>query len=327
MKTILLNILVIFSVQASASELFWVQLPGAPQKFVVTVEEGQTPQESLNNYISQLDSEPQLTAFVQELKNTPESELSWGRIALSLKKKVLLLANNIEDMGSDPERVMSFQKTYEEAFADVFVLPVAAMKAVSPQGQQGILKELSKQMDVVTAMGGADIDPALYNEKNTDSIYVNPERDKYEALVLRDLIAREKVFVVGVCRGHQLVGAVQGLKLVQDIPGHNDSDHNIQILATPLNYFERFTGIRGSVEVNSYHHQAVIYKTNPKLSLMSVSDDGIAEAFEFKNAKGITVQFHPEMMDAQWAKELLRNAVRMSSVQSPNSCESLLSAS
>ena len=334
MITILVNILVFVAAQAQAADLHWVQLPSSPQKLVIAVEDGQSPEAALAAYIEEMEADAELKPFVEELKEQRVQDLRWGQIETSSDKNVLLLANKVEDMTSNPERVMSFQSTLEEADANVYVLPVAGLKALSKSEYKSAVRLISDKMDVVTAMGGADVSPDLYGRYNTYSRGVLHERDVWEAKLLKEVIEQEKAFVFGVCRGHQLIAITQGFSLVQDIPSfvkesldHVETRHDIEIDLSKHNLLSKLSGQSGTIEVNSIHHQAVKLKESTKLEPVAYSPDGIVEAFEFKNGKGLTVQFHPELMAEQWAKDLLKNVVKKSGSQKKSKCDSLLSAS
>ena len=114
-----------------------------------------------------------------------------------------------------------------------------------------------------------------------------------------------------------------GLKLHQDIPseplfenapehrstGYNGSSHKIDV--TPGSILFEAAGNKKTMEVNSYHHQAVVYfEQHPKLKITATEGDHrLVEAMEFKNGLGYTFQFHPEEMQNELSRRMLKMVV------------------
>jgi putative glutamine amidotransferase len=143
-----------------------------------------------------------------------------------------------------------------------------------------------KKFDVVVTLGGEDVSPSLYHAKNEYSS-CNLERDLVEVPIIESAISkRKKIF--GVCRGHQLVNALTGGDLTQDIfldgyPMH-PSYHELNFVGNRGNLSKFFKGKK----IASTHHQGVI-----KSSVMATSTyQGIIESVE--NNSIITMQSHPE---------------------------------
>ena len=153
-----------------------------------------------------------------------------------------------------------------------------------------ISDDLSKLQDakLVIFSGGEDINPKIYNQKNTYS-YFNERRDEIELNVLHSSLKMNKK-ILGVCRGHQLINACLGGKLVQDLYKDlkifHKGGHQLVYL-TQQNIIKKMFPW-----VNSMHHQGVI-KEGKGLTATS-HFKGIIESCENDNI--ITVQFHPEFM-------------------------------
>lgn len=75
-----------------------------------------------------------------------------------------------------------------------------------------------KDAQIVIFTGGEDVDPALYGCKKHPTTYSNPERDKYEAEMFKQI--RPDQFVTGICRGAQFIAVMNGAKLIQNVSGH-----------------------------------------------------------------------------------------------------------
>lgn len=144
--------------------------------------------------------------------------------------------------------------------------------------------------DLIIFTGGADISPELYGEENKYS-YTNPDRDKFEKEIFELATSLNKK-ILGVCRGHQLINALLGGKLVQDIEiqlkEFHEGKHWLKIKNKGIvpSFFSR---------VNSLHHQGV---TIPGKEMLITSEyNGVIESTEHKDLPILTVQFHPEIMD------------------------------
>lgn len=158
--------------------------------------------------------------------------------------------------------------------------------------------------------GGVDIQPSLYGGKET---YPNrpaihsSERDNFEAKIYR-YAQQHYLPVLAICRGLQLVNALEGGQLLQDLGTENsrhkketaeDKTHRVSVSAGSLLH-----GITGSVEgdVNSAHHQAVHTEgiANSLLVNAVSADDDVIEGLEWKEKKDkpflLCVQWHPERM-------------------------------
>ena len=138
-------------------------------------------------------------------------------------------------------------------------------------------------------------------------------RDAAEPLLLRAFLAADKP-VLGICRGIQVMNAVLGGDLYQDIKpfehlphnGHWAKVHTVTVRRGTL--LSRILG-QDTVLVNSQHHQAVD-KVAPGLVLSALSEDGIVEAIEKPDARFcLGVQWHPEWLsDADPAMQGLFDA-------------------
>jgi putative glutamine amidotransferase len=137
---------------------------------------------------------------------------------------------------------------------------------------------LIENSDIVLFLGGADISPEIYGEINTYSI-TDVARDEVEINDYR-LAKSLEIPMMGICRGHQLLNALEGGKLIQHlIPAHRGS-HEISFLNNSEIWW-----------VNSLHHQGVI---EPGIEPLARHDDGTFEIC--RSEKFITFQYHPEIM-------------------------------
>jgi putative glutamine amidotransferase len=184
-----------------------------------------------------------------------------------------------------PEVVERYVRYMQESGADaVVVMPGEAIPW--------------REIDGLVLGGGADVDPAEYGQARHEKTEVEPERDALELPAARKAIA-EKVPVLGICRGFQLLNVVLGGSLVQHLDGHGRDprgragQHRARVRAG-----SRLGEILGKPEVlvNSSHHQAVRAENlAPGLFAAATTDDDLVEAFEGDGV--LAVQWHPERVD------------------------------
>ena len=162
--------------------------------------------------------------------------------------------------------------------------------------------------------GGGDMDPKFYGQARIPACgEPNLLRDAAEPLLLRAFLAADKP-VLGICRGIQVMNAVLGGDLYQDIKpfehlphnGHWAKVHTVTVRRGTL--LSRIFG-QDTVLVNSQHHQAVD-RVAPGFTLAALSEDGIVEAIEKPDAGFcLGVQWHPEWLsDADPAMQGLFDA-------------------
>lgn len=81
-----------------------------------------------------------------------------------------------------------------------------------------------KEADVAFFAGGEDVHPSLYGQKPNDYVFCNQSRDLEEAKAFEFFRNKPKI---GVCRGSQIICALNGGKIVQHM-----SHPNSHILST-----------------------------------------------------------------------------------------------
>lgn len=173
----------------------------------------------------------------------------------------------------------------------------------------GDMEEILSRFDGFLFTGGHDVDPKIYGQEQTELCgELAPGRDTMEPkLLLRALEMNKPVF--GICRGLQLMNAVLGGTLYQDIPvqfpsqtnhrmaaPYGRAEHTVQILpGTPF----AALGIPETIGVNSCHHQGIL-ALSPKMEPMAVAPDGLIEAAHIPGKNfACAVQWHPEFFPVE----------------------------
>ena len=211
-------------------------------------------------------------------------------------------------MSTDPEPTVA-QSKYIESLARAG----AGMRWVELNDPEQAV-QYALTCDGLLLPGGGDMDPKFYGQARIPACgEPNLLRDAAEPLLLRAFLAADKP-VLGICRGIQVMNAVLGGDLYQDIKPfehlpHNDhwaKVHTVTVRRGTL--LSRILG-QDTVLVNSQHHQAVD-RVAPGFTLAALSEDGIVEAIEKPDARFcLGVQWHPEWLsDADPAMQGLFDA-------------------
>ena len=163
-----------------------------------------------------------------------------------------------------------------------------------------------KLADGIILTGGEDINPLEYN--NTTNLKVcgdiNYKRDTLERKLF-DFALENKIPLIGVCRGMQMMNVASGGTLYGDIPteigtevihrNNGEVYHKIALCDTSTLIFPIETD---TILVNSWHHQGLKIMPN-HLRVIARSFDGLAEAIVMDKSIHpfmIAVQFHPERL-------------------------------
>lgn len=211
-------------------------------------------------------------------------------------------------MSTDPEPTVA-QSKYMESLARAG----AGMRWVELSDPEQAVQD-ALTCDGLLLPGGGDMDPKFYGQARIPACgEPNLLRDAAEPLLLRAFLAADKP-VLGICRGIQVLNAVLGGDLYQDIKpfehlphnGHWAKVHTVTVRRGTL--LSRILG-QDTVLVNSQHHQAV-NRVAPGFTLAALSEDGIVEAIEKPDARFcLGVQWHPEWLsDADPAMQGLFDA-------------------
>jgi putative glutamine amidotransferase len=206
----------------------------------------------------------------------------------------------------------------------VLIPPMADV--LMPADRKEVKRQLSEHLrgfDAMIGIGGPDVHPRLYREpiRHANRWELNYPRDRFDADVLEAGLASE-LFLLGICRTHQLVNLILGGKLNQDMIVEGQSSlRRDQELDYGMKRSERFVvkdelgkvtfehrvdldrdsdaaQILGetSVVTNSLHHQAVA-KPGEGLEVTGTLRDpklGTDSIEVTEGKKVLTTQFHPE---------------------------------
>lgn len=167
------------------------------------------------------------------------------------------------------------------------------------------LDDVLLHLDALIFSGGGDINPRLLGDEPEPGLGDTcPKRDMQELVLMRRALDKQ-IPVLGICRGVQMMAAALGGKVIQDIKSQKDGNclqhsqkeerhiatHSVNIV--PDSRLHTIFGC-DSLEVNSFHHQAVA-SPGKGFKVSALSPDGIIEAIESTEYKSVIgVQWHPE---------------------------------
>lgn len=154
--------------------------------------------------------------------------------------------------------------------------------------------------DVMVLTGGADIDPSIYGHPKHHTVHGNKQRDALEIEAAKTALSLNKP-IAGICRGGQLMHALLGGVLWQDVDGHF-GDHLVYNHQDGKEYL-----------VTSIHHQMMVPNDNTRiLASCNISKnctiwlDGYwydqrnsldIEALLYRKQRVLCFQGHPEYDD------------------------------
>ena len=204
------------------------------------------------------------------------------------------------------------------------VLPFRYVERVEAAGATAVLlppaatsdAEVLDRLDAVVFAGGADLDPALYDQPAHErTTGLRPDRDAAEVPLMRAALDRD-LPLLGICRGMQVLSVVSGGALEQHLPdvvgheGHRPEPgvygrHGVRL--APGSLAHRLLG--DEVSVPSYHHQGLA--SAGSLTVTGWADDDSPEVVEDPTRRfALGVLWHPEAGDDFRLFEALVGAAR-----------------
>ena len=164
--------------------------------------------------------------------------------------------------------------------------------------------------DGIILTGGEDINPLEYYDTSNIKVCgkINFSRDTLERKLF-DFAFKNKLPLVGVCRGMQMMNVASGGTLYGDIPteigttvvhrNNGEVMHEIALSCENIKYINLiFPLLKDTFLVNSWHHQG-LKDISQNLNVIARSYDGLPEAVVMNDSVHpfmIAVQFHPERL-------------------------------
>jgi putative glutamine amidotransferase len=193
-----------------------------------------------------------------------------------------------------------------------FHLPSAYIDSVRAAGGAPVLlppgdPEPARLLDGLEGLvlaGGGDVHPARFGAGLHPTSYGHcEERDESEFALLAAALERA-LPTLAICRGAQILNVLRGGDLLPHLPEHvgEDVPHRISAELHTKHRVRLLAGSQlaalygsGSLEVASWHHQAV-GRLGAGLEAVAFAEDGVIEALELADAPWLlAVQWHPEL--------------------------------
>jgi putative glutamine amidotransferase len=167
---------------------------------------------------------------------------------------------------------------------------------------------LLEKVDGLMVIGGADLDPDVYDQDPidaTESTY--RDRDEFELALTAGALERGMPFL-GICRGMQLLNVALGGTLNQNLVSDDGANTHRRVIGTFAGTEHEIDLAAGSlaaratgeeVHVARCHHHQAIDRLGDGLVVTGIARDGVAEAIELVDDDRwvLGVQWHPEAGD------------------------------
>ena len=164
-----------------------------------------------------------------------------------------------------------------------------------------------KKADGIVITGGEDVNPALYNQPEMlpKCGEINQYRDSLEYKMINYAL-ENKIPLLGICRGLQIMNVSQGGSLFVDIPSQRNSNiHRNNGAVEHYVYLLDNSELKNSIKkdsglVYSNHHQAIDNLADI-FRVTSFAVDSIIESIDIIDTSeynfAMAVQWHPEAMN------------------------------
>lgn len=186
---------------------------------------------------------------------------------------------------------------FKDMFADIKVIPIY------DYGRGMELISNITNNSVIMLGGGEDISPSLYNAKRSRHSGADDfpsTRDCIEQSAFKKAVSvGAKIY--GICRGAQMVCALSGGKLFQDVSGHAGQDHLIRTVDGAV--YNTSSAHHQMMNPEGTKHKLIAWANENRSKHYVVDDDTIKDEIEiepeivyFPETKALGVQGHPEFM-------------------------------
>ena len=143
-------------------------------------------------------------------------------------------------------------------------------------------------------------------EMDPERILLSPgPKSPMEAGICMDVVKEfyDKKPILGICLGHQSIGAAFGAKIVHAKELMHGKQSLIEHDGTGI-----FQGIPSPIHVARYHSLAVDENTLPEdFQVLARTEDGEIMAMKHKTFPVLGIQFHPESIFTDHGKKMIEN--------------------
>lgn len=180
---------------------------------------------------------------------------------------------------------------------------------------------------LIVTGGDYDLDPSYYGEdKKSDTRIIRNNRVEFEIKLIKAALAKN-IPILAICAGEQLLTAMYGGTLHQDIKIYNPkaleheqihlgihmskTSHKISVVPNSLLHS---IVKQDTIEVNSSHHQAV-KSVGPEMTISAISsEDNIIEAVELPSHPFVLgIEWHPEYEATEYDTLIIKAFIKAAS--------------
>jgi putative glutamine amidotransferase len=164
--------------------------------------------------------------------------------------------------------------------------------------------------DVLVVWGGDDISPVLYKHGRSSRSHAwhqgMSKRDAIEWALMQKARSMN-IPIIGICRGAQMLCALAGGHLVQDVNNHfgshkMDTPDGTKLRANSIHHqmmVPHGTAHEMLAWTKPLSEQYVVCPHDKDVVYAKMSNEVDPEFVYFNDVKGFAVQWHPEMMDVK----------------------------
>ncbi|HET6867107.1 MAG TPA: gamma-glutamyl-gamma-aminobutyrate hydrolase family protein [Solirubrobacteraceae bacterium] len=205
--------------------------------------------------------------------------------------------------GEPPKLEVALATLYPEAIERAGGIPI-----IVPLLRPEAIAALLDRVDGICLPGGPDVQPSAYGEEPHPQLGPTEPRVDAVELALVRAADRRNLPILAICRGMQLLNVARGGTLHQHLPDvvgdrleHRQPEHGSvtthRVETAPHSRLRATLG-GPSLEVNSFHHQAV-RTLGDDLTATAWAEDGTIEAIEEPGERLVLgVQWHAEGLQA-----------------------------
>ncbi len=190
---------------------------------------------------------------------------------------------------------------------------------------EDIINMVLDYADGILLTGGSDIDPKFYNQAKHEKTEIKESRrDDFEIKLVKQAIA-QKIPILGICRGAQVLAVANGGELYQHVPaisslkhGADDYDDLFKPDFSHKVFVKRDSKVfeiikTEEIEITSAHHQS-IKNSGKNMRIVGTTPDNITEIIEHEDKDYFCIGFqgHIEAQDDVLVYDLFREFVRKS---------------
>lgn len=168
--------------------------------------------------------------------------------------------------------------------------------------QHDVIGQVVEEFDGFLSVGGRIHFPKEWYIEGDQSQYPASERLAVEMALMEGFLSRDKP-VLGICNGMQMLGCLNGCRMVSDVhsswPGALNHDQTDTFHPVHIPSGTRMSEILNAetFDVNTFHREAIV-DTSSSVVVTARGPDGVVEAIEVRSQSfAIGLQWHPERFD------------------------------